>query len=194
MLISPIPILSMINPDKGAKGMLSKWFEMAWATYLDLFLRLASVNFVIYIITRVQTSVWGELVKAANDSIPVAVLAMVFIIIGALLFAKQLPDMIIKLFPMMDGIVKGGFNPLKKLNEAATVATKAPLAGKALGGAMNWAAARAQARDNWRVQKRTEKNVAAARARQEALRREADSREMERRQEQRRRELQYRID
>ena len=169
MLISPIPILSMINPDKGSKGMLSKWFEMAWATYLDLFLRLASVNFVIYIITRVQTSVWGELVKAANDSIPVAVLAMVFIIIGALLFAKQLPDMIIKLFPMMDGIVKGGFNPLKKLNEAATVATKAPLAGKALGGAMNWAAARAQARDNWRVQKRTEKNVAAARARQEAL-------------------------
>lgn len=133
IMIAPIPVLSMINPDKGAKGMLGEWWKVTFATYLDVFLRIASVFFIIFIIQQVDlttaiASEYGPIVSA---------FAMVFIIIGALLFAKQLPDLVSKLIPGMDSIVKGGFNPLKKLGDAANVASRAPIVGKGITGLSN---------------------------------------------------------
>ena len=133
IMIAPIPVLSMINPDKGAKGMLGEWWKVTLATYLDVFLRIASVFFIIFIIQQVDlttaiASEYGPIVSA---------FAMIFIIIGALLFAKQLPDLVSKLIPGMDSIVKGGFNPLKKLGDAANVASRAPIVGKGITGLSN---------------------------------------------------------
>lgn len=133
ILISPIPVLSMINPEKGARGMLSEWWKMTFITYIDLFIRIASIFFVIFVINNV------DLIGTVSQEygFVVGLFAWVFIIIGALLFAKQLPELLSKLIPGMDSIVKGGINPLKKLGEAAKVAGHAPIAGKGLTNLAN---------------------------------------------------------
>jgi len=156
ILISPIPVLSMVSPDKGARGMLSEWWKITWATYLDLFLRIMSIFFVMFIIQQVDLT--GTIAEEFGPV--VSAFAMVFIIIGALLFAKQLPELVSKLIPGMDSIVKGGLNPLKKLGEAANIASRAPLVGKGITGLSNrFATQHAMNRANKRMENAKRKDM-----------------------------------
>ncbi len=137
-LIAPIPILSYIDP-KGKDGMFQKWLSQCGTTYLSLFMRLLALYLAIYIIknvseTGIQDVVTGERVT----SLPVQIL----IIIGVLIFAKQLP----KLLEDVMGIKGTGdftLNPLKKLDQipggklakrVAGTTAAVGLAGLAAGG------------------------------------------------------------
>lgn len=114
-LIAPIPIISYVDPKSGKDGLFKKWYQMCFKTYLSLFIRLLALYFAIYIIQIVADK---KLVDVVDGSYKTGTLLSIFIIIGALMFAKQFPDILKGLGINLDG---GGFtlNPLKKIEKDA---------------------------------------------------------------------------
>lgn len=112
-MIAPVPIISRIDPKKG-KETFDKWVKTTIGTYLDLFIRLLAIYFAVFVITQVIDLKFVDAVTGLEKD--VNVLVKVFIILGALLFAKQLPQLVQDLTGIkMDG--KFTLNPLKKLNQ-----------------------------------------------------------------------------
>lgn len=125
-LIAPIPIISYIDPIKG-EGIFKKWLSNVGKTYADLFVRLIAIFFAIFIIQQVSVNM-GNL-KDFNGNPIENPLVILFIIIGALMFAKQFP----KLIQDITGISLDGkmqLNPFKKVSEQA-LGGKAMVAGAA---------------------------------------------------------------
>lgn len=118
-IISPIPIISYLDPNSSKNGMFSRWLKETSKTYADLFVRLAAVYFAITLITNIDTSGIG-------------IMAKVFVIFAILIFAGQLPRLISELFGIK---VEGNFslNPLSKINSS-------PIAGAVAGGIVGGAA------------------------------------------------------
>ncbi len=117
-LISPIPIISYIDPASSKNGMFSKWLKDVGKTYADLFIRLGAVYFGITLIAALmQNSDLG------TDNF----LARIFIILGILIFANQIPKLIGDLLGVK---IDGNFslNPMRKINSS-------PIAGAVVGGA-----------------------------------------------------------
>lgn len=90
-LIAPIPIISHMNisakESKDADS-FSLWVKSLTTTYLDLFIRLAVLYFVLALIQQI-ISPGGVRIKLGTG-LPGA-LAFVFVVIGLLLFARQAP-------------------------------------------------------------------------------------------------------
>lgn len=139
-LIAPVPIMTRIDPKKGSE-LFSKWVKTCVSTYLDLFMRLTAIFFAIYIIKAVgDIATGGGFVDAVTgEKIEVSIFVIVFLILGSLMFAKQLPKLIEDLFGIK---LSGSFSldPRKKLGEVplvggrlAQAATMATGAGLALG-------------------------------------------------------------
>ncbi len=129
-LIAPIPILSYIDPKSGKDGMFKKWYQMCLKTYLSLFLKLLALYFALYIISRV-----GRLVDIIDGSHVTNAYVTIFIIIGALMFAKNFTKILESLGVKLDG----GFqlNPFKKLeNEALGMKKPAAFANKLAKGVL----------------------------------------------------------
>ncbi len=90
-LIAPIPVISYIEP-KSSKdgGMFSSWLKALTSTYLDLFLRLAIVYFVIFLIQDMIVN--GIVINEATGL--VGMFSIIFIWIGLFFFAKMAPKFI----------------------------------------------------------------------------------------------------
>ena len=134
-LIAPIPIISYVDPKSGKDGLFKKWYQMSFKTYLSLFIRLLAVYFATFIISKVDGMV--DIIDGTNVS---NFFIKIFIIIGSLMFAKQLPKILEGLGIKLDGDGKLFLNPIKKINEQTlggkqlTSATGAGLAGAAAFG------------------------------------------------------------
>ncbi len=133
-MLAPVPIISRIDPKKG-KEMFDKWVKTCVNTYLDLFIRLLGIYFAVFIVTQITDLKMVDAVTGQTADINAFV--KVFIILGALLFAKQLPKLIEELTGFkMDG--KFTLNPMNKLRQTplvgAGVTTAAALAGGAYTG------------------------------------------------------------
>lgn len=129
-MIAPVPIISRIDPKKG-KETFDKWVKTTIGTYLDLFIRLLAIYFAIFVITQVIDLKFVD----ATTGLPaeVNVFVKVFIILGALLFAKQLPQLIQDLTGIkMDG--KFTLNPLKKLSQVPGIEKIGGTAGGTIAG------------------------------------------------------------
>lgn len=124
-LIAPIPILSYVDPKSGKDGLFKKWYEMCFKTFLSLFVRLFALYFAIYVISKVADL---NLVDSVDGSYVTSPWIVIFIIIGALMFAKQFPKMLEGMGVKLDGDGKFNLNPFKKLEDDA-------LGGKRLTGA-----------------------------------------------------------
>lgn len=111
-LIAPIPIISYVDPKSGKDGLFKKWYKMCFSTYISLFIRLLAIYFAAYIISRID-----NMVDIIDGSYVSNSIVKIFIIIGALMFAKQLPKMLEGLGFKLDG----GFtlNPLRKIEKDA---------------------------------------------------------------------------
>lgn len=120
-LIAPIPILSYVDPKSGKDGLFKKWYQTCFKTYLSLFIRLLALYFAVYIIGRVADM---KMVDIVDGSYVSNAFVAILIIVGALMFAKQLPKILEGLGIKLDS---GSFNlnPLKKIEKEA-------LGGKAL--------------------------------------------------------------
>lgn len=125
-LVAPIPIISFVDPKSGKDGMFKKWAEMCVKTYISLFIRLLAIYFAAYIISRID-----KMVDIIDGSYVSNLLVKIFIIIGALMFAKQLPKILEGLGIKLDG----GFtlNPLKKMENEMFGGKAVSKTGKAIG-------------------------------------------------------------
>lgn len=118
-LIAPVPIISYLDPKQGKDGMFKKWYKLCLKTYADLFIRMAAIYFAVFLISDID-----NIVSSSGSGF-----VKVLIIIGVLMFAKELPKFIEELTGVK---LSGGFslNPFK--NNAALSA----LAGGAIGAGM----------------------------------------------------------
>lgn len=143
-IISPMAFISYLSPKKDT--MFSKWLKLYTATYLDAFIRIAIINFVVFLIatifTYAETSTFWN--SVGNPDGFTKKFIMVLIVLSLLTFAKKAPDLLKDLFPnnsasklgfgitspkqMFDNMLFG--NVVSWVPKAA-----AGVAGGALGGA-----------------------------------------------------------
>ena len=88
-LLAPIPIISYIEP-KSSKDVFSSWVKALTSTYLDLFLRLAIVYFVIFLIQDMIAN--GIIINETGGL--VGGFSIIFIMLGLFFFAKMAPKFI----------------------------------------------------------------------------------------------------
>ena len=119
-IIAPVPVMSFIDPASSKNGMFSKWLKEVGVTWADLFLRLAALFLSVFMISEICKGL-----KPQESSMLTLIL-----ILGALLFAKKLPDILKK---MLNIDLKGDFtlNPFKKIEKEALGGKK--IAGVATG-------------------------------------------------------------
>lgn len=124
-LISPIPIISYIDPKSGKDGMFKRWYTEVFKTWASLFIRLATVYFGVYLIQKLDGL---YLIDSNRQPLSGNFWIQLFMLIGVLMFCKQLPKLLEELIPGMKGAGSFTLNPLKNVSENA-------LGGKFLTGA-----------------------------------------------------------
>lgn len=133
-LIAPIPILSYISEPEGS---FKKWIQQCGATFIDLFIRLVIIYFVIYfskdVLEKVDNSV--DYLVNRNDSVWVKV----FLIIGLLMFAKRVPELLKDIFPSTGKFDLGLKSPKKMLEETPLATMGAGFVGGTVAGAFSGA-------------------------------------------------------
>ena len=137
-LLAPIPAISYIDPKSQKDGAFGAWVKNLTSTYLELFIHLAVLYFVIYLI---QGIIKDGIVKNFGSGI-VGALSFVFIIIGLFFFIKQAPKFIKDII----GVKGGGSNIglATMLGGAAALSSGGGLTG-ALAASMNAADTQIQA-------------------------------------------------
>ena len=153
-IIAPIPIISYMDPKQSSKdGMLGKWGKECLTTYLSLFIRIAIIYFAFFVIDLVA----NQLLASPNDQIYLnnqapeglmAVFVQVMVILGVLLFAKEVPKLLENLIPGMSGSGNFNINPIKKIQESPLAAgVVGGVVGAGVGGITSAAAAFSASRD-----------------------------------------------
>lgn len=89
-LLAPIPIISYIDPKSEKDGAFGAWTKALTSTYLELFIHLAVIYFVIFLI---QDMIVNGIVINTGTGL-VGVLSCIFIWIGLFFFVKQAPKFI----------------------------------------------------------------------------------------------------
>lgn len=101
-LISPIPIISYIDPKGTKDGAFNSWVKTLTSTYLDLFLRLAIVYFVLFLIQDMMVN--GIVIKHGTGLL--GIISLIVIWIGLFIFAKQAPKFIKQVLGLKDSDFK----------------------------------------------------------------------------------------
>lgn len=132
-LIAPVPLLSYISDPDGA---FKKWLKQCTTTFLDLFIRLAIIYFAVSLLDEVlnQLNNADSILKLSLGGLDNGTIAIIkiFLILGLLLFAKRVPELLKDLFPNMGGGAAGlsfGLNPKKELLDPI----KSTMPAKAIG-------------------------------------------------------------
>ena len=134
-IIAPVPVILRITKPSG--GTFSKWVSNLIKTYLSLFLRLITIYFAMFLIELITDSFGstegGIFANAGSISTIVKLFAGLIVIIGILLFAKEVPKLLEELMgsSVFGG---GGFSP-KDIAKKVGGVTGTPLVGGALGAA-----------------------------------------------------------
>lgn len=130
-IIAPIPIISYVGFKDGKESMLNKWFGQVLKTYADLFTRVAGLQIAVFFIDQLADD------KFENSG---NIFVNIFLILGALTFAKELPKILEGMGVKFDG---GGFNLKKKYASIPGVSTALGAGAGIAGGVMgNWQAHR----------------------------------------------------
>ena len=103
---APIAIIGYVSPKKD--GIFPKWLKQCLTTYLDLFIRLVLLYFILFIIGLLHDEIiTGDLFKGIEDARKG--LAYVALVMGLLAFAHKAPKMLKELFPSSGGAASIGF-------------------------------------------------------------------------------------
>ena len=100
-VIAPIPVISYIQPSKD-NGMYGAWMKSLISTYLELFIHLAVIYFVLYLVQDLITNGF-EFPEVGGM---IGVFSFIFLIIGLFFFIKMAPKFIMSSL----GIKGGGSN------------------------------------------------------------------------------------
>ena len=141
-IISPMAIVSYLSPKKD--NMFTKWWKIYFATYIDVFIRIAIINLVTFLICVVFSAdtaggklIFWETVDAVNGT--EKNFFTVVIVLALLTFAKKAPDLLKELLPASASKLGFGLSMkdivgLDKFGKWAPKAATGVLGG-ALGGA-----------------------------------------------------------
>ena len=127
-IIAPIPIISYLSPKKD--GMFQKWVKQCVVTFLDLFIRLFIIYFMLLVISNIDMKTIAESIDASVDE-TTKTWVYIALILGLLLFAQKAPKLIQELFPNM-GAAMGNFG-LKPGDRMPALAAKAAGIGLGMG-------------------------------------------------------------
>lgn len=125
-VLSPLFIVTYIDPKQGSKGTFSKWLSACGKTYLNLFIRIAVICLMLLLISKMNS-----LFKIATGSKGLLQLLM---IIAILIFAKKAPKWLGDILGI-DGGSLGGLGIGKKIAGAALVGGAI---GKGFDSAKKW--------------------------------------------------------
>ncbi len=134
-LIAPIPVISYMDPNQAQKGAFANWVKVLISTYLDLFIRLAIIYFVLFLAADIFQNGLDFNTNATGLS---EALITVVVLLGLFFFAKQAPKFIKDVLGVKGGMQNIGLASL--LGGTAAAVYGGGLAG--LGyGAINGAKA-----------------------------------------------------
>lgn len=127
-IVAPIPIIGYLAPKKD--GIFQKWVKQCVTTYLDLFIRIGIIYFVMLICQILTNSLADGTLFAGLEGLTPWMRTFVYIglILGLMMFAKKAPKMLEELFPKT-GAASGNFG--LKAGERI-----APLAARGAGAAL----------------------------------------------------------
>ena len=125
-VVAPIPIISYINPKSAKDGSFNNWLKALISTYLELFIKMAIIYIVIFVITSLTN---GGISFKETNYVTKGYLT-VFLIIGLLLFAMQASAFIKNIFGIKDAGGSAGLGAL--LGGAGALLTGGGLAGAAM--------------------------------------------------------------
>lgn len=107
-IVAPVPIIANMDTGKG-KDIFNKWLKQCINTYISVFIRLIAINFGVFMIVLVKGNF--------KDIFTGNILLNIFVIIGCLMFAKQVPKLIEDMFGIkLDGMT---LHPLKNFKDNA---------------------------------------------------------------------------
>lgn len=109
-IIAPIPIISYMDPKGSKDNSFNSWVKTLTSTYLDLFIRLATVYFVLFLVQDMIVN--GIYIN--NSTGILGTLSFILILVGLFVFAKQAPKFIKQVLGVKDdgGKLFGGFGDL----------------------------------------------------------------------------------
>lgn len=116
--LSPVAVISYIDPKSSKDGIFSKWVKTFFSVWGSLFLNLALIYFVIYLIGRIFSGdFWGEFFAGVSSSDPFStILVIIIIIIALLFFARQAPKFIMDALGIKNN---GSFTKMLGMGSAA---------------------------------------------------------------------------
>ena len=129
-VIAPIPIMTYIDPKSSKDGAFSNWLKALISTFLELFIKVAIIYIIIYIIIQL-TKTDGKGIQFGGLNGLEKTWAMIFIIIGLLLFTIQATSFIKNIFGIKDGGGSAGIGAL--LGGAGALLAGGGIAGLAQG-------------------------------------------------------------
>lgn len=104
-ILAPIAAISYILPQKD--GILQKWSKQTLTTYLDIFIRVAILYFMILITSILSQTLKISELSASGDQINIFV--YILIILGLLAFVHKAPKLLEDLLPFKSGAASMGF-------------------------------------------------------------------------------------
>ena len=135
-IIAPIPLIMQVLPKY--KDTFSKYIKNVVSTFLEVFIRISVVYIVVYVVCHLQDlfssfgSLWGnESLNLAEKS-----LALAFLILGLVIFAKSAPDIICQSLNIEKGSMKLGIG--KKLADGGAFAAGGVGYGAVTSAVRNW--------------------------------------------------------
>lgn len=132
-IIAPVAIISSITPQKDS--MLKKWAKQCSTTYLDVFIRLAILYFMLLIVSILSSEL--DFYEMTKNGKQINVFVYIVIIAGLLIFVQRAPNLLKELFPQGGAASLGfGFSAksrLEPLGKTIVSMAKPIGAGNALG-------------------------------------------------------------
>ena len=142
-VISPMAIVAYLSPKQD--NTFTKWSKIYVSTYIDVFIRMAIINFIIFLIATIFDAsadkgftFWTSVGNPTDWK--TKTFFIVVIIIALLAFAKKAPDLIKQLLP--EGASKLGFGgwKLNDLVGGKTIGKVGKMGAGVVGGALGGAA------------------------------------------------------
>ena len=108
-IMSPVAIMGYIIPKKD--GIFQKWGKQCITTYLDLFIRIVIINFVLLLVKVLGDAFeTGDIFAGlGNVSTSLKVFTYIVLVMGLLLFAQRAPKLLGELLPGVGGAAGIGF-------------------------------------------------------------------------------------
>lgn len=145
-IIAPVPLIMQVLPKY--KDTFSKYIKNVVSTFLEVFIRISVVYIVVYVICHLQDlfSSFGSLWGNQSLSTPERALALAFLILGLVIFAKSAPDLICQSLNIEKGSMKLGLG--KKIADGGGFAAAGTIGAGYTGIRRNWRHAMDKAKEN----------------------------------------------